>query len=198
MINSSSLPFGVWELYFLIAFCVLLGGIQIASFIIHLYNLTLIDLKFIFLIGAVGMIALPILLKDMSSMIAKWSWSMESRYISLVSEKDYINQMYFIFLFLFFPVIGFGLFLSTFLYFNLNLSTPNITEKIQAPILEVRITYNSSKYGDGAANGKKATVKIKNYIKAVRFPLEAEIKEGQFLNFSVRKGYFGFDVIEKR
>ena len=200
VIINSTFSFSYWLYYcfmLIISFFVLLGGFHVASFIIHLYNLTLIDLKFIFSIGAVGMIVLPILLKDMGCRIAKWSWKME-RYRSLMSEKDYINQTYFIFLFSYFPVIGFGLFLSTFLYFNLNLPTQNITEKIQTPILEVRTTYNSRKYGgSGQADGKKATVVIKGYSKDIKFPLESEIQEGQLLSFSVRKGYFGFDVIEK-
>ena len=179
----------------IISLLMVFGGFHVASFIIHLYDSTLIELKFILSIGAIGMIVLPILLKDLACRIAKWNWKME-RSRSLMSEKDFINQISWLFLLLYFPVIGFGLFLSAFLFFNFTIPTQNITEKIQIPILQVRTTYNSIKYG-GAANGKEATVKIKNYIKDIKFPLEAEIKEGQLLNFSVRKGYFGFDVIEK-
>ncbi len=181
---------------------VLIPAYSSLSLMLFLWDMTLIDSKFPLSIGSIGMILFPILMKDLAYMFAEWQWEKYgdtfNKGTHRLSEGETIDQNYHALLFFFLPAIGFGLFLSTFLYFNLNLPTQNITEKIQTPILEVRTTYNSRKYGgSGQADGKKATVVIKGYSKDIKFPLESEIQEGQLLSFSVRKGYFGFDVIEK-
>jgi hypothetical protein len=165
---------------------------------ITLCNLTLIDMKFIFLIGAIGMIVLPLLLKDLAYTFAEWQ---EENFpnairgsLTTLSKEKTINQTHQVSLFFLVPALGFGLFLSTFLLLNLTLPTSNITESIQIPILKVRTTY---RHRSREPNGKEATVQIKNYIKDINFHLESEIKEGQLLNFWVRKGYFGFDIFKK-
>jgi hypothetical protein len=166
---------------------VLIPAYSSLSLMPFLWNMTLIDTKFILSIGSIGMILFPILMKDLAYMFAEWQWE---KYGETFKKHHLLFSL---------SMAGFGLFSSTFLFFNLTIPTSNITEKISTPILKVRtITHTLRRGGTGGwPVRKEAAVQIKNYIKDVKFPLEAEIKEGQLLSFSVRKGYFGFDVIEK-
>lgn len=178
---------------FLVLVNILIPAFFIVSALI-LYRSTLIDSKIFILIGSIGMIILPILMKDLVYKFSEWHCE-HSRGYSLTEKerKHNICKPHWI---LTFPIMitGFGLFLSAFLFFNLTIPTSNITESIQIPILKVRTTY---RHRSREPNGKEATVQIKNYIKDINFPLESEIKEGQLLNFWVRKGYFGFDIFKK-
>ena len=165
---------------------VLIPAYSSLSLMLFLWDMTLIDPKFILSIGAVGMLIFPILMKDLAYMFEEWLWE---------KYGETFKKHHLLFLLI---IAGFGLFSSTFLFFNLTIPNSNITEKISTPILKVRtITHPLRRGGKTSSPYKEATIKIKNYIKDVKFPLEAEIQEGQLLSFSVRKGYFGFDVIEK-
>ena len=138
----------------------------------NLVDATLINIKILIILGIIGGVITAFISKDF--------WKNERLYISIF----------------FSGVLGFGLINCIFLSSNLVLAGKNIKENIQTPILKVSMTYPIKKRISHSPNGKKASIQIKNYVKDVKFPLEAEIKEGQLLNFSVRKGFWGFDIIE--
>jgi hypothetical protein len=168
-----------------------------AALAMFLCKSTLINMKFILFVGTAGMIALPILLKDFVYKFVEWQVVEEIYDFGRATQEEAIHTTYWLAEVFLLPAIGGGLFLSTFLFINLMAPTSDIVENIQTPILQIRNTYAYRKHGLGPVNGKEATVKIKNYVKDVIFPLEAKIEESQLLSFSVKKGYFGFDIIQK-